>query len=60
MFQLPFCQVEYDLESSEPDEICVASSDRMEQTALPLSMAWYPPITKESFILTVNNQVIRH
>jgi len=49
--------VEYDLEVSKPDEIHLAGSTRIEQSAVPLSMAWYPPITKESFILTVNNQV---
>jgi len=50
-------QVEYDLQVSKPDEIHLLSSDRIEQSAVPLSMACYPPITKESFILLVNNQV---
>ena len=54
---LQCCQVEYDLENSKPDEIQLAGSDRIEQSAMPLSMAWYPPLTKESFILTVNDQV---
>jgi len=54
-----YCQVEYDLEVSKPDGIQLISSDRLEQSAVPLSMAWYPPITKEAFILTVNNQVHR-
>ena len=49
--------MEYDLEVSKPDEIHLVSSDRVEQSAVPRSMAWYPPITKESFILTVNDQV---
>jgi len=51
--------VEYDLEVSRPNEIQLLSSDRIEQSAVPLSMTWYPPITKESFILTVSNQVHR-
>jgi len=56
---LPFvlCQVEYDLEVSRPDDIQLVSSERVEQSAMPLSMAWYPPITKEAFIVTVNDQV---
>jgi len=49
--------VEYNLEVSKPDQIQLVSSDRLEQSAVPLSMAWYPPITKESLILTVNSQV---
>ncbi|XP_070205737.1 cilia- and flagella-associated protein 251-like isoform X2 [Littorina saxatilis] len=48
--------VEYDLEKTEKDHIVVASSDRIEQSAVPCCMAWYPAVTKEHFIVTANNQ----
>ncbi|CAH1800946.1 unnamed protein product [Owenia fusiformis] len=48
--------VEYDLENSDKDNLRLLSSDRIEQSAVPLCMAWYPSITKESFIITGNNQ----
>ncbi|XP_067673834.1 cilia- and flagella-associated protein 251-like isoform X2 [Haliotis asinina] len=48
--------VEYDLENSSRDNIKLSSADRIEQSAVPLCMAWYPPITKEHFILTANDQ----
>ena len=50
-------QVEYDLANSSKDKLILMSSDRVEQSAIPLAMAWYPPLTTESFILLVNNQV---
>lgn len=49
-------QVEYDLENSTKDDLRILTSDRIEQSAVPLCTAWYPPVTKESFILTANNQ----
>ncbi|XP_033747234.1 cilia- and flagella-associated protein 251-like isoform X1 [Pecten maximus] len=48
--------VEYDLENSEQDNIRISSTDRIEQSAVPQCMAWYPPITKEHFIVTANDQ----
>ncbi|XP_067861898.1 cilia- and flagella-associated protein 251 isoform X2 [Heptranchias perlo] len=48
--------VEYDLANSTKDDLRILSSDRIEQSAIPMCMAWYPPITKESFIITANNQ----
>ncbi|KAL5017193.1 hypothetical protein ScPMuIL_006782 [Solemya velum] len=48
--------VEYDLENSDQDNLRLLSSDRIEQSGVPLSMAWYPPITKEHFIITTNDQ----
>ncbi|MBN3304255.1 CF251 protein, partial [Amia calva] len=47
--------VEYDLNSKE-DDLKLLSKDRIEQSAVPKCMAWYPPLTKENFILTVNDQ----
>lgn len=48
--------VEYDLENSDQDDLRVLSSDRIEQSAFPLCATWYPPITKETFVLTANDQ----
>ena len=50
-------QVEYDLENSSHDDLRILSSDRVEQSGIAQCMLWYPPITKESFILTANDQV---
>ena len=51
-------QVEYDLEHSGQDDLKVAAWDRIEQSATPLCTAIYPPITKESFLVTANDQVL--
>uniref|UniRef100_A0A7M4F497 Cilia- and flagella-associated protein 251 n=1 Tax=Crocodylus porosus TaxID=8502 RepID=A0A7M4F497_CROPO len=48
--------VEYDLGSSSKDQLAILRRDRIEQCAIPLSLAWYPPFTTESFILTTNDQ----
>ncbi|KAM4707122.1 cilia- and flagella-associated protein 251 [Discoglossus pictus] len=48
--------VEYDLVKSSRDHLMVASSDRIDQSAVPQCLAWYPPITKECFIFTANDQ----
>ncbi|XP_030074184.1 cilia- and flagella-associated protein 251 [Microcaecilia unicolor] len=48
--------VEYDLSRSTKDNLQILSSDRIEQSAIPLCLAWYPPITKEHFIIMANNQ----
>ncbi|NWY53953.1 CF251 protein, partial [Chionis minor] len=47
--------VEYDLNSSSKDHLVVLHRDRVEQTAVPLCLAWYPQLNTESFILTANN-----
>ncbi|NXW60505.1 CF251 protein, partial [Eurystomus gularis] len=47
--------VEYDLKSSSKDHLVVLHRDRVEQTAVPLCLAWYPQLSTESFILTANN-----
>ncbi|KAL4223798.1 Cilia- and flagella-associated protein 251 [Mactra antiquata] len=48
--------VEFDLENSTKDDLRLASTDRIEQSAVPQCMTWYPPITKEHFIVTANDQ----
>ncbi|KAJ1093171.1 hypothetical protein NDU88_006278 [Pleurodeles waltl] len=48
--------VEYDLSNSTKGHLQIQSSDRIEQSAIPKCVAWYPPITKESFIVTANDQ----
>jgi hypothetical protein len=52
--------VEYDLENSTKDDLRITSSDRIEQSAVPQCMTWYPPITKEHFVLTANDQVRKY
>ena len=46
------------MENSHTDNLCLLGSDRIEQSAVPYCMTWYPSVTKESFILTTNDQVI--
>ena len=52
-----YSQVEYDLASSSEDDLKVVGMDRIEQTAVPTAAVWYPPLSKESFIITANDQV---
>ena len=47
---------EYDLEKSNYDELIIKEKNRIEQYSVPLAMVWHPPINRESFILTVNDQ----
>ncbi|NXC37406.1 CF251 protein, partial [Campylorhamphus procurvoides] len=47
--------VEYDLSSSIKDHLVVTHRDQVEQSAVPLCLAWYPQLSTESFILTANN-----
>ncbi|XP_043924549.1 cilia- and flagella-associated protein 251 isoform X2 [Protopterus annectens] len=48
--------VEYDFPNSSKNDLRILGTDRIEQSGIPKCMAWYPPITKESFILTANDQ----
>ncbi|MGH0165579.1 UNVERIFIED_CONTAM: hypothetical protein FKN15_011295 [Acipenser sinensis] len=48
--------VEYDLSDSSKDDLRILASDHIEQSAVAKCMTWYPPVTKESFILTANDQ----
>ena len=41
---------------SSEDNLCLSSIDRIEQSAIPTAMMWYPPVTTESFLLVANNQ----
>ncbi|NXK94470.1 CF251 protein, partial [Formicarius rufipectus] len=47
--------VEYDVSSSIKDHLVVTHRDQVEQSAVPLCLAWYPQLSTESFILTANN-----
>jgi hypothetical protein len=49
-------QVEYDLASSSQDKLKLLTVDRIEQSAIPTAMTWYPRLTTESFLLLANNQ----
>ncbi|NXG24874.1 CF251 protein, partial [Grallaria varia] len=47
--------VEYDLSSSIKDHLVVTQRVQVEQSAVPLCLAWYPQLSTEAFILTANN-----
>uniref|UniRef100_A0A4W3HV19 Cilia- and flagella-associated protein 251 n=1 Tax=Callorhinchus milii TaxID=7868 RepID=A0A4W3HV19_CALMI len=48
--------IEYDLANSTKYDLRILNSERIEQSAVPMCMAWYPPITTESFIVVANDQ----
>ena len=57
---LTLFQVEYDLEGSGVDDLRLMSVDHIEQSAVPTAMVWYPPLTKESFLMVAGDQVQRY
>ncbi|XP_071849088.1 cilia- and flagella-associated protein 251-like isoform X2 [Apostichopus japonicus] len=48
--------VEYDLNNSGIDDLKILETQRIEQSAVPQCLTWYPPVTKEQFYLTANDQ----
>ncbi|KAJ9575107.1 hypothetical protein L9F63_007768, partial [Diploptera punctata] len=48
--------VEYDIINSGRGVLLVLSTDRIEQSAIPLCMAWYPKFSKERFLFTSNSE----
>ncbi|KAM8960745.1 cilia- and flagella-associated protein 251 [Pelodytes ibericus] len=48
--------VEYDLANSRQGYLQVMSTDRIDQSAVPQCLVWYPPVTKESFMMIANDQ----
>ncbi|XP_036382155.1 cilia- and flagella-associated protein 251 [Megalops cyprinoides] len=47
--------VEYDLKSCGKDQLPLMNMVRIEQSAVPTCMAWYPPLSSEHLLLTASD-----
>jgi WD40 repeat protein len=48
--------IEYDIFNSSKDDLKLLNIERIEQSAVPQCLVWYPPISKEQFFLTSSDQ----
>ncbi|XP_033628136.1 cilia- and flagella-associated protein 251-like isoform X2 [Asterias rubens] len=48
--------IEYDIFNSGKDDLKLLGIERIEQSAVPQCLVWYPAITKEQFFLSANDQ----
>lgn len=44
------------MENSTVNELLILSTERVEQSAVPMCMAWHPSTTSEQFLLVASDQ----